>query len=447
MIAINISGLLLVINNFLILKFNTGISVVLANILDGYEIKLTVEPFAIIFALMVSILYSITNLYSFAYIKAQQRVSLDHDLNPRIHFFFMPLCILAALNLGYSANLLTMFIFYELITLSTYPLVIQSFTDHAKKSGKYYLWMLFGSSSFFLLVAIVYIDYKYGITNFKLGGIFNSNIDIKEFIFLLICFVFGLSKTAIFPLYEWLPRAMVAPIPVSALLHAVAVVKSGIFALIKIFMYFFGIDYLRRIHEISPISIDWLSLLACFTIIFAGIRACLEDNIKKILAYSTIAQLSYMILVLSLNYDSSNAMLLMLSHSIAKITLFFIAGIIFASLHIVNVSEMKGIIRILPAPVILFILASFSIIGLPISAGFITSSLLLNSIPHDTIIGSIAFSCIILSKLLACFYFFKIIFTMLEPNPEIIKLDYKPKHLTYISFATYSLSALFSYYF
>jgi multicomponent Na+:H+ antiporter subunit D len=444
-----IASFLLVINNILILLNHNKETLVLADFMGNYQLALTIEPLAIFFALMVSILYFCTNLYSFAFLADQERSNLlGQDLHPKLHFFFTPIAIMASLNIGYSANLMTLFIFYEILTLSTYPLVIQSFTDHAQKSGRTYIGILFGASAFFLPLALIFMDYKYGGSSFVSGGTFTENHEIKDFLFLLICFVFGFSKTAIFPLHHWLPRAMVAPVPVSALLHAVAVVKSGIFALMKVFVYLFGIDYLAYVHDISPWTIDWLTLLACFTILYAGIMACLQESLKKTLAYSTIAQLSYMILALSFtSYLSFNAAFLqMLAHSIAKITLFFSVGIIYTSLHKVDINDVKGIFRILPIPVLLFIAASLSIVGLPASVGYLTVNNLYNAIPCNGIIGSIAISSLLISSLLACFYFARIIFQMLTPNVELEPLYYNPRSLSLITGFTFAFSALLAYY-
>ncbi len=449
-VVIIIISVLLVINNSLILLNNDHNVLVLTSFLSDYQLALAVEPFAVIFALMVSILYCATNFYSFAYLEAQEKSNIGQDLHSKLHFFFTPLAIMAGLNIGYSANLITLFVFYELLTLATYPLVIQSFSEHARKAGRYYLGILFSSSSFFLMIALIFIDHNYGPTLFKQEGIFTKYIEVKEIVLLLICFVFGFSKTAIFPLHLWLPKAMVAPVPVSALLHAVIVVKSGIFALLKVFIYFFGIKNLSNIHQLIPWAIDWLTLLACFTIIYAGIMACRQNNLKKILAYSTISQLSYMILAFSFTNEISltAGFLHMLAHSIAKISLFFVTGIIYICLHKVNISDMRGLVRIFPVPVLLFIIASLSIIGLPFSLGHLTTSKLYQSISCENLIGSIAMSTLLISKILACYYFAKIIFQMLSPAPieQIHVCYYKPSYLTWITGITLSLSAILACY-
>jgi multicomponent Na+:H+ antiporter subunit D len=447
-IITSVIGVLLITNNALLFANDNQEHLVLANFLGNYKLELISDSLSNIFALMVSVLYCSTNFYSFFYLQAQKHSNLGQDLNPRINFFFMPIAIMASLNIAYSANLISLFIFYEILTLSTYPLVIQSFSEHARKAGRFYLGILFGSSTFFLVIALIFLDHNYGGSSFKLGGIFNQDISIKDFIILLICFVFGFSKTAIFPLYAWLPRAMVAPIPVSALLHAVAVVKAGIFSLVKVFVYLFGIDYISNMHKSFPWSTDWLTLLACFSIVYAGIMACRQDSLKKILAYSTISQLSYMILALSIaSYPALVAALLqMLAHSIAKITLFFSAGIIYLSLHKSDVSEMGGIFRILPIPVLLFIAASLSIIGLPFSLGYLVSSKFYQAIKCDTMVGSIAVSCLLLSSALSCYYFAKAIFQMLSPAREDNIIYYNTNKLSFITAITFLLSALLAFY-
>lgn len=446
--SVIIMSALLCLNNILMLFHIDNGHLILTHFLDGYQLLLSINTYSVIFSLMVTSLYFMTNLYSFVYLDAQENFSLEKDLNPQIHSFFTPIAIMATLNIGYSSNLITLFVFYELLTLSTYPLVIQSFSENSRRAGRYYLGILFTSSTFFLTMALVFMDNKYGATVFKEGGWFSENTDIKEVILLLICFVFGFSKTAIFPLHRWLPKAMVAPIPVSALLHAVAVVKSGVFALIKVFIYLLGIDFLSKIKQ-SSLALDWIILLACFTIIFSGIKACRQTKLKKILAYSTISQLSYMILSLSFVTLNSVAasFLYLLSHSIAKITLFFTAGIIYISLHKIDINNMRGIIKILPVPVILFILAAASIIGLPFTLGELTISKIYESISCDNHIGSIAISCLLVSKILTCYYFAKVIFKMISPADEVYVFYYKPFYLTWITLITFSLSMLVIFYF
>jgi multicomponent Na+:H+ antiporter subunit D len=437
-----IISLLLVINNFF-LALNDGSELLKIAVILGYEVSLKADTISAIFSLIVAILYLANNFYSFYYLKIQENSILSHDLNFKIHFFFMPLAIMASFNIAYSSNLITLFIFYELLTLTTYPLVIQSFSAHACKAGRIYFATLFGTSSVFLIFALIFLDYYYGDSSFSLGGMFvSNNSNVRDFVILLVCFVFGFSKTAIFPFSHWLPSAMVAPVPVSSLLHAVAVVKSGIFALFKVFFYLFGLDYMRHMHNIFPWAMDSFTLLSCFTIIYAGIMACRQDSIKKMLAYSTISQLSYMLLTLSLlKYD----MLLLwqiLAHSIAKITLFFLAGAIYLQTHLIYIKDLKGLAKNSLPTVILFTLACASIIGLPFTTGSLILGELYHIIPH-TDLGLVVILCLTISSLLSCYYYAKTIFYMLCPG-NITTID-NANSLVMISAIT--LSALLAFYF
>jgi multicomponent Na+:H+ antiporter subunit D len=304
-----------------------------------------------------------------------------------------------------------------------------------------------GSSSFFLIIALVYLDNNFATLDFRDGGVLEA-ASKKDFIILLVCFVFGFSKTAIFPFYQWLPRAMVAPIPVSALLHAVAVVKSGVFSLIKVFVFLFGYPLLERIQVYSANYLNWLIILSCFTIIFAGVRACFQDSLKKILAYSTISQLSYMVLVLSFASKSATiaAFTALIAHAIVKITLFFIAGVIYISTHKVYLVDLKGIYRKFPVLCSIFTIAVASIIGLPGTIGYISNDKIFAAIKCDNLIGSIATSVLIISKLLACFYFAKIIFTMLKTQDEEIIIHDEAKALKLITILSFCLLSMAFYF-
>ena len=432
-----ILSIALVINHLYLLNNPDNLILV-----DFFAISFATGNMENIFALMVSILYCANNFYSIYYLAAQKSSILEQDLNPKVHFLFMPIAILASLLTCYSTNLITMFVCYELLTLSTYPLVTQSGNLTALKAGRFYLVSLLGTSSLFFLFAIIFINYNYGTTALSLGGILPLDADIKDIIILLICFIFGLSKTAIFPFYAWLPKAMAAPVPVSALLHAVAVVKTGIFALIKIFVYVFGIDYLSNINS----HIDNLSLLACFTIIFAAIMAAQQNTLKKLLAYSTVSQLSYMILALSFASNEAvvAAFMHMMAHSIAKISLFFIAGIIYLTTNKLKITEMNGMFSKQKFTVILFILSAFSICALPTSIGYITMHKIYALVPNNYII----MICLSISSLLSCYYYFRVICYMLLPaSDNNFKSPPEKYPLLWITLISFALSLLLIYYF
>lgn len=438
-IFISIISLGLLINNVFIMLHPQDFK--LGEVLN-YPIIFKSDPFANIFALMVSTLNLFTNLYSFSYIQMQEKSILEQDLKPKIHFFFTPLAILATLAVAYSANLITLFIFYEILTLVTYPLVIQPLSESAYKAGRIYFGMLFASSSILILFALIYIDMKHGILPFSLSGNLSADFSPKEILMLLICFVFGFSKTAIFPLYLWLPKAMVAPVPVSAILHAVAVVKTGILCLIKVFLYVFGLNLLKQTSNISSLSIDWIAYLSCFTILFASIMGLFQNSVKKILAYSTISNLSYMILGITLLSHKAIVVTFMklLIHSVAKITLFFSTGIIYLSTYKVKLNELDGVSKLLPLTATLFILASFTVLGFPFTIGYTSLKELYILIPSNK--SGIIF-CLFAASLFAAAYFFKIIFHILNvESDETIQLIQKPRSIVYTTIATFMLSFL-----
>ena len=442
---ITILSVILIFNNIYAL-YNPD-ELVIGNIFD-YPIFFRTEPIANIFVLMVSILNFCTNLYSFCYENMQINLPKKNDLNPAIHFFFTPLAILSTIAIAYSANIVTLFIFYEILTLLTYPLVIQPLTEEAFKAGRTYFSVLFMSSSFFILLAIILIEKNHGISSFSTSGTLSSDIPLKEVVLLLICFVFGFSKTAIFPLYSWLPKAMVAPIPVSSLLHAVVVVKTGVFCLIKVFLFVFGLDLLNYTITNSSLSIEWISYLSCFTIIFASIMAILQNSIKKILAFSTISNLSYMILALSFVSQKSIviAFMKLLIHSISKITLFFSCGIIYLTTHKTKTSELNQLVKKLPITFTLFILAAAIILGLPFTIGYKNQQDIYYLIPNQ--LPLIQFSLFI-SAILSFAYFFKIIYKMLafdRDHDEIILIQ-DSKLIQIISAITLSLIILLQYYY
>ena len=210
-------------------------------------------------------------------------------------FVCFALAIAATMGIAFSGNLFTLFIFYEVLTLSTYPLVTHAGTEKARDGGRVYLGLLLSTSTVFLLPALVFIWYIAGTTDFTAGGILADKLKPGELAVLLGLCVFGIGKAALMPFHRWLPAAMVAPTPVSALLHAVAVVKAGVFSVVKVMVYVFGIDTLATAG-----ATHWLVLVAGFTIIAASVVALTADNLKRRLAYSTISQLSYVTMAAAL---------------------------------------------------------------------------------------------------------------------------------------------------
>ena len=279
-------GLLVVVITLLIRVFNgEHPKFTLLEMLPGLNIHFAIEPLGMLFASIATILWPINSLYSIGYMRGNQE---NHQT--RFYVFFA-IAIAAAMGIAFAGNLITLFIFYEVLTLSTYPLVTHKGDANAKHGGRIYLGILIATSIGLLLPAIIWTYLLAGTTEFAPGGILGNNIVGAMLGFLLFLYMYGIGKAALMPIHKWLPSAMVAPTPVSALLHAVAVVKAGVFSVLKIIVYVFGIDILA-----SAGTADWLLYIAGFTIIVASLIALQQDNLKKRLAYSTISQLSYVIL-------------------------------------------------------------------------------------------------------------------------------------------------------
>jgi multicomponent Na+:H+ antiporter subunit D len=266
------------------------------------------------------------------------------------------------MGVSLAGNLFTLFLFYEVLTLSTYPLVTHRATPEAVRAGRVYLMMLLGASTLLLLPAIAWTGFAAGTLDFVPGGILAGKLGDGAMALLLGLFVFGAAKAAVMPLHFWLPTAMVAPTPVSALLHAVAVVKAGVFTVLKIVVYVFGIDTLATAG-----AAQWLVYVAGFTVVGASLVALRQDDLKRRLAYSTISQLSYVVMGAALATVTGvvGAGMQIAMHAAGKITLFFCAGAIAVASHKYKVSELAGIGRVMPVTMTAFLVGSLSIIGLP----------------------------------------------------------------------------------
>jgi len=332
----------------------------LFEILPGLAIAFKVEPLGMLFALVASGLWIPTSIYSFGYMRGH------HEHHQTRFFVCFAIAIFAALGIAFARNLLTLFLFYELLTFSTYPLVTHAGSEKAVKAGRSYLGILVFTSVSFLLLAIVWTWQTTGTLEFRPGGIVDGHLEGTPVFLLLALFVFGTGKAALMPFHRWLPAAMVAPTPVSALLHAVAVVKAGVFTILKVIVYVFGIDFLTDGNYAL-----WLCYAAGFTLISASLVALTKDNLKARLAYSTISQLSYIVLGAALATKTSvlGGGMHIVMHAMGKITLFFCAGAIMVANHKTEISDMKGIGRQMPFTMFAFFIASLSIIGLPPMGG------------------------------------------------------------------------------
>jgi multicomponent Na+:H+ antiporter subunit D len=332
----------------------------LLTVVPGLVLAFQVEPLGMLFGLVASGLWIVTSIYGFGYMRGH------HEKNQTRFFACFAIAISAALGIAFARNLFTLFLFYEILTFSTYPLVTHHGTEKAMRAGRVYLGLLVSTSVLFLLFAVVWTYVLAGTLEFTQGGILAGRASDGALTLLLMLFAFGLGKAALMPFHRWLPAAMVAPTPVSALLHAVAVVKAGVFSMLKVLIYIFGIDML---HE-TGISF-WLMVVASFSIVVASVRAIGKDNLKARLAYSTISQLSYITLGAALATSSAvvGAALHIAMHAMGKITLFFCAGAIYVATDKTEVSQMAGLGKRMPVTLFAFFVGSLSIIGLPPGGG------------------------------------------------------------------------------
>ena len=378
--------------------------------LPGLSLRLAAEPMGVMFGLLASFLWVVTTLYSIGYMRGH------HETNQTRFYTCFAIAIAAVMAAAYSANLLTLFVAYEVLSLSTYPLVTHPGTDEARRAGRVYVGILVGASIGLFLPAIVWTASAAGTLEFVPGGVLGgAGLSAGALAALLALYAFGIAKAALMPLHRWLPAAMVAPTPVSALLHAVAVVKTGVFALLKVVTYTFGIDTVAGAG-----AADWLLPVAAFTILAASLVAFTKDNLKARLAYSTISQLSYIVLaaLLATSMSVTGGAAHIVMHAFGKITLFFCAGAILVAAHKKNVSELDGLGRRMPWTMAAFAVGAVGIIGLPPTGGT-WSKLLIAGGSFDT--GTAAWSLVLmLSTLLNIAYLLPIpLRAFLRPDPGV----------------------------
>ncbi|MEO7392773.1 MAG: proton-conducting transporter membrane subunit [Ramlibacter sp.] len=363
----------------------------------GAAIALRVEPLGLLFALVASLLWIVSSLYSIGYMRA------NNERHQTRFYVCFALALASTVGVAFSANLLTLFLFYEALTFATYPLVTHNGDEEARRGGRMYLGILLFTSTALLFPAIVATWLAAGTLDFVPGGILAGKLSPVAATALLMLFMFGIGKAALMPVHRWLPAAMVAPTPVSALLHAVAVVKAGVFSAVKIAVYVFGLGA-------SGASFEWLAYVAGFTIIAASIVALRADNLKRRLAYSTVSQLSYIVLSVAVLAPLSivAAALHIAAHAFGKITLFFAAGAIYTASGKTEVSQLDGIGRRMPWTLAAFGIASLSMIGLPPTVGMLSKWYMVSGAfeAHHWF----ALAVIVLSTLLNAAYFLPIVY-------------------------------------
>ena len=329
---------------------------VLVETFPGLPIALKVEPLGMLFALVASFLWIVTSFYSIGYMRGA------HEEHQTRFYVCFAVALASTMGVAFAGNMMTLFVFYEALTLSTYPLVTHHGDAESTRAGRTYLGVLLSTSIGLQLVAILWTWAIADTLEFRPGGILAGKAEGPLVGVLFALYMFGIGKAALMPFHRWLPAAMVAPTPVSALLHAVAVVKAGVFTVVKVVVYIFGTDFLSETGANEPIL--WV---AGFTLIAASLVALSKDNLKARLAYSTVSQLAYIVLGASLAnaHGVIGGAMNIAMHGFGKITLFFCAGAIYVAAHKTLVSEMTGIGRVMPVTMAAFLIGALSVTGLP----------------------------------------------------------------------------------
>jgi multicomponent Na+:H+ antiporter subunit D len=368
-------------------------------VVPGVAFAFQIDPLGMLFALVASTLWIVNSIYSIGYMRA------NDEPRQTGYYICFAIALGSTIGLAFSQNLFTLFLFYEALTLSTFPLVTHRRDAEAMASGRLYLLMLLGSSMLLFLPALIATYVLAGTVDFTPGGVLGGKASAGAITILVALYVFGVGKAAVMPMHFWLPAAMVAPTPVSALLHAVAVVKAGVFTIVKVMVSIVGIDTLVDAGQSM-----WLTALAGLTVIVASLIALSQDNLKRRLAYSTVSQLSYVVLGVAILAPISvvGAIMHIAAHALCKITLFFAAGSIYTAAHLTEVSQLNGIGRRMPWTMAAFTVGALGMIGVPPTAGFLGKWFMLTGAMQTA--NWLAVGVIVLSTLLNAGYFLPIIF-------------------------------------
>ncbi len=372
----------------------------LLTFLPEASISFRVDALGLVFGLTASSLWILTTIFSIGYMR-----HLNEHAQTRFYACF-GIAMAATIGIAFSANLLTLYIFYETLTLVTYFLVTHAGTDKALAAGREYLFYHLMTSFFFLLPAIIATYTLAGTFSFQPGGVFPAGDNGAFLVIVYVLFLGGCAKAAIMPFHGWLPGAMVAPVPVSALLHAVAVVNAGVFLVFRIVLDIFGPELMQQLH----LGVGTV-VVGSITIVLSSFIALQRDSLKAVLAYSTISNLSYMVLGAALLNPSglTGGIIHIANHAFAKITLFFCAGSIYLASHKTKISEMAEIGLRLPWTMAAFVIGALGIIGIPLTGGFISKWYLLVGLIEGKLFWGLAVLAI--GTFLSARYFFTIIRT------------------------------------
>lgn len=391
-------------------RLGTTLHYTLFQLLPGLSFSLRADALSMIFAVTASFLWMVAVFYSAGYMR-----TLNEHAQTRFNACFA-LAIFGAIGCAFADNLLTLYLFYEIVSITTYPLVAHHQDEEGYEGAKKYLVYLTTTAKGLILPSMVLIYILSGTLDFATNahtGILPANVHNGLIIGLYVCCILGFAKNGVMPLHNWLPSAMVAPTPVSALLHAVAVVKVGVFSTVRVMLYIFGVDLMNRLHLGLPTA-----YFVSITILVGSAIALSKDNLKARLAYSTVSQLSYIILGVALLTPTGvvGGLFHIAAHAFSKITLFFCAGAIYVTTHKKNISEMHGLGRAMPWTFGAFGIAALGMIGVPPVGGFVSKLYLLVGALDAGSIGILV--VLVASSLLNAAYFVPVVYhAFFSPAP------------------------------
>lgn len=376
----------------------------IAEVLPGVSIAFKVDPMGLMFALVASFLWIVTSVYSIGYMRGLKEHSQTR------FFSFFALSLSATMGVAFAANLFTLYLFYEFLSLATYPLVTHHQDAEARSAGRKYLSYILGTSIGLVLPAMIAVYLYAGTLDFTAGGIMAGKVPSTVAGICMVMFFFGFAKSGIMPFHSWLPGAMVAPTPVSSLLHAVAVVKVGVFSILRVITGIYGTGFLRDLLWGQVPVYVVLATFAAITVVGSSLIALSQDGLKRRLAFSTIGQLGYIVLggLLLSPQALAGSLLHIVMHAFGKITLFFCAGAIYVSSGKKYVSQLDGIGWKMPVTMGAFFLGSLSVVGIPPAGGFLSKWFLVSgayTADHYIFLG-----CYLASSLLGAAYLFPIVF-------------------------------------
>lgn len=389
----------------------------LFTVMDGLTLSFKVDGMSCIFAGLVSILWPLASLYGFEY--------MTHEERPNTFFAFYTMTYAVTLAVAMAANLFTLYVFYECLTLITLPLVVHKQDAKSIRAGRKYLYYSISGAAM-AFIALVFTLHYGATTDFTLGGILDmtkvaGHEHVLHLVFLLAFVGFG-TKAAVFPMYAWLPAASVAPTPVTALLHAVAVVNAGAYAVLRVIYYAFGAEFLYGTTA-QTIALA----IACFTIVFGSAMAVKEQHFKRRLAYSTISNLSYMLMGAALMTPAgmTGSLSHLIFHGVMKITLFYCAGAILVRTEQEYVQDLRGFSKVMPFTCCVLMISSVAMVGIPPLAGFVSKwNLLTAAADTGMVMGTVSVAALIISAILTAIYLFTVALPMyFRPLNEGVTLN------------------------